>query len=132
VTCGGVGLLKPLPGTCASLVAVLIYVLMVALTGAWMWIVIPALVVAFLGPWLGSVYERQVGRTDPPEFVLDECLGMWIAMAGKLPWGAVLASFLLFRFFDIVKPFPIRRLGRLEAASASWRTTSPRVSSRTF
>jgi len=67
-----------------------------------------------LGPWA----ERSFGRKDPQVFVLDEAIGYWIAVAPFVdsPRAAtVMAGFLLFRCFDILKPWPARRLERLPA-----------------
>jgi phosphatidylglycerophosphatase A len=52
---------------------------------------------------------------DPGLIVVDEVVGQWITLAGvtHLNWKSWLAAFLLFRAFDIAKPFPIRRLEKL-------------------
>jgi phosphatidylglycerophosphatase A len=57
---------------------------------------------------------RESGRKDPGFVVIDEVAGQMIALiAAPLDWKYLLASFILFRSFDIVKPFPLRRLERL-------------------
>ena len=57
--------------------------------------------------------ERQLGQ-DPSQVVVDEMVGFWIALFA-LPRSLILVAigFFLFRFFDIWKPFPIRRTERL-------------------
>jgi len=66
------------------------------------------------------------GKTDPPEVVTDEFAGQAVTFlmspfpaAGSVSavelWGTVLVGFLLFRFFDILKPWPIRKLEKLPA-----------------
>ena len=56
----------------------------------------------------------ELGRTDPPEIVIDEIAGMWLAALALPPTLYDLtAAFLLFRLIDIVKPAPIPRLERL-------------------
>jgi phosphatidylglycerophosphatase A len=67
-----------------------------------------------LGSWTGSVAERHFGRTDPSQVVIDEVLGMWITLfLNPVGWSHLLAAFLLFRVFDIIKPFPANRFERL-------------------
>ena len=65
--------------------------------------------------WAAGVVARASGIEDPGFVVVDEVLGQWIALAGLARWGAigVSAAFLLFRLFDIWKPFPVRQLERL-------------------
>jgi len=67
----------------------------------------------FAGVWSASVVEKQWGK-DHNRVVVDELLGMWVALF-LLPvhWKYLLASFLFFRLFDITKPFFIRRAERL-------------------
>jgi phosphatidylglycerophosphatase A len=67
-----------------------------------------------LGSWTGSVAERHFGRTDPSQVVIDEVLGMWITLfLNPVGWPHLLAAFLLFRVFDIIKPFPANRFERI-------------------
>lgn len=67
-----------------------------------------------LGVWAAGVTEREAGRTDPGIVVIDEVVGMLVTLA-FVPVGAtgVLVAFLLFRLFDIIKPFPARLSERL-------------------
>jgi phosphatidylglycerophosphatase A len=95
------------PGTAGSIAAVLI-----AATG-----VPPGWAAALLvlpGVWASRRAERILGRGDPSVVVVDEVVGQWITLAA-IPWswpGALLALG-LFRFFDIVKPWPVRRFESL-------------------
>jgi hypothetical protein len=58
--------------------------------------------------------SRQSGRTDPGFVVIDEVIGQWIALFGSpADWRHGLIALVLFRLFDITKPFPVRRLERL-------------------
>ena len=67
-----------------------------------------------LGVWSATVTARVVGRSDPGIIVIDEVVGMLVTLAFvPAGWGTALAGFLLFRLFDIVKPYPVRRLERL-------------------
>jgi len=103
-TMGGVGRLKPAPGTWGSLV-----VLPAALLGP-----VAALLLALLVTLIGFYAVREVLRDtpnqDPGWIVVDEGAGMLLALAGLSAdaniWG-VLIAFGLFRVFDIFKPWPI-------------------------
>lgn len=66
------------------------------------------------GVWAGTTAERYFGGVDPGPIVLDEVVGMLITLA-FIPVGLSggLAGFVLFRIFDVIKPFPAGRLERL-------------------
>src|SRR5262245_10494053 len=74
-----------------------------------------AIVVLFvIGSWSGSVAERHFAMTDPAPVVIDEVMGMLVTMfMNPMSWSTVAAGFLLFRIFDIIKPYPAGRLERL-------------------
>ena len=76
---------------------------------------IVAIVVVFaLGTWSGSVAESHFHRTDPSHVVLDEVVGMWITLLfNPVGWQGAIIAFLLFRLFDVAKPYPANRLERL-------------------
>lgn len=103
------------PGTAGSLAAVLI----VALLGHFGLGrgTLALLIVALLLPavWAASRTARIVGREDPGLVVVDEVLGQWVALLAFQAWNwkILIAGFLLFRLFDIWKPFPVRRLEQL-------------------
>jgi phosphatidylglycerophosphatase A len=80
-------------------------------------LVIAIVVITFIGIWAASRTERVLMVKDPGKVVVDEVAGQLIAL---LPLGLtrlapvlVLIAFLLFRFFDIVKPYPARKLESL-------------------
>jgi phosphatidylglycerophosphatase A len=127
-TVGGLGDLMPAPGTTAgSLPAAILwwgvcmgvdsFPLRLALT------VTLTVVATAVGVWACTVEAARRGRSDPRPVVIDEVAGQWLCFAVSLlflrPEGwlqlAVMsaAGFLLFRFFDVVKPWPIRRLERI-------------------
>jgi phosphatidylglycerophosphatase A len=113
----GVGYLHPGPGTYASAITVLLWwaaahLIRPGLEGR---LAIAAAVMITLGGIPPStVVERESGRQDPGFVVIDEVAGQMIALiAVPLSWNYLLASFILFRSFDIVKPFPLRRLEKL-------------------
>jgi len=66
-----------------------------------------------LGVWSAAFMEKKLGP-DPPQVVVDEMVGYWVAML-VLPrsWILAVAGFFIFRIFDILKPFPVRRAERL-------------------
>ncbi len=108
------------PGTAGSLAAA---AMAYGAGRAWGWhpAVFLGLGAAFLlpGVWASGRVERRSGKADPQMVVLDEVVGQWIGLAGaaSLDVKHVLAAFLLFRFFDIVKPFPA---GLLEEIPGGW------------
>jgi len=67
-----------------------------------------------LGSWTGTVAERHFGRIDPGEVVIDEVMGMAITLfMNPVGWRGAAAGFMLFRIFDVIKPFPASRLEQL-------------------
>ncbi len=65
--------------------------------------------------WSAGSTARQLGRDDPGLVVIDEVAGQWIALSGAthLNWRSLTLAFLLFRLFDIWKPWPTRPLEKL-------------------
>jgi phosphatidylglycerophosphatase A len=115
-TCG-VGYLPLAPGTFGSLVGVGIFWLLRAANPVV--IVVAILAVTVAGIWAGSRIEQLSGRKDPGKVVVDEVAGQMIALFPLTlftRWStlAVIISFILFRFFDIVKPYPANRLQDLD------------------
>ena len=115
-TCG-VGYLPLAPGTFGSLVGVGIFLLLAHANP--LVIVVAILAVTFAGIWAGSRVEQVSGRKDPGKVVVDEVAGQMIALFpltlfARWSTGAVILSFILFRFFDIVKPYPANRLQDLD------------------
>jgi len=117
----GVGLGKPGPGTWASVVTLLIWAdyawafhptpngLLLALSAG--------IVLAIaLGIPAATIAARESGRHDPGFVVIDEVAGQGIALLfAPFNLANAIVALILFRIFDIVKPFPIRRLERLPA-----------------
>ncbi len=115
----GAGYGKPGPGTWGSVAAVLLWAgfafafhpsplaLTLALTAG-------IVLATFLGVPAATIVEREAGRTDPGVVVIDEVIGQWIALlASPTDWRHGLIALVLFRLFDITKPFPVRHLERL-------------------
>jgi phosphatidylglycerophosphatase A len=115
----GAGLGKPGPGTWGSVAAVLLW-------STFAWLVHPAsqtMLIALLvgvvlsialGVPAATIAARESGRHDPGFVVIDEVAGQWIALLGSpADWRHALIALILFRLFDITKPFPARQLEHL-------------------
>jgi phosphatidylglycerophosphatase A len=114
---GGTGYVPRMPGTIGSLGGVLIYLVIVALSLEALYIpILAALVLA--GIWAAGHVETIYGH-DASRITIDEVVGQLVTLgfvARSGAWavgGAAILGFLIFRFFDILKPFPIRRLEQL-------------------
>jgi len=111
-TVGGVGWFPIAPGTAGSAVGVALYLL----TRWWPAPAQVALVVAvtLIGIWAAGVAEAALKREDPGPVVIDEVAGQLVTLLlTGVGWKGAVAGFFLFRVFDILKPFPARRLERL-------------------
>ena len=109
-TCGYLGYVPVAPGTFGSAAGLVVF-------AAVRWSGSPALELAVIillfavGVWSANAAERHFGGVDPAPVILDEVVGMLITLA-FLPvniTGAII-GFLLFRLFDVVKPWPANRL----------------------
>ncbi len=138
-TCG-VGYLPLAPGTWGSLVGIGIYLLLRFSTFRFTEIFLPSdsflrfmplpiftaaalvliTVITLIGSWAASRAEELFGRKDPGKVVIDEVAGQLIALLPLVPrldpgWSSIMVAFVLFRLFDIVKPYPARRFEKLES-----------------
>jgi phosphatidylglycerophosphatase A len=112
-TVGYCGYFPIAPGTVGSAAGLLVYLVV------W-WAGSPVVEVALIaltfaaGTWAATRAERFFGGIDPGPVVIDEVLGMLVTLA-FIPggWTAVLAGFVLFRVFDVIKPYPADRLEKL-------------------
>jgi phosphatidylglycerophosphatase A len=115
----GAGLGKPGPGTWGSVAAVLIWTgtafLFHPSPASMLALTLAGIVLAVgLGVPAATIAARESGRKDPGFVVIDEVAGQWIALlAAKPDWKHIVAALLLFRIFDITKPFPVRQLEKL-------------------
>jgi phosphatidylglycerophosphatase A len=112
----GAGYGKPGPGTWGSVAALLLW-------AAYAWGAHPAPQTLFIvllagialsilaGVPAATIAARESGRKDPQFVVIDEVAGQWIALLGcPIEWRHALISLVLFRLFDMTKPFPVRNL----------------------
>jgi phosphatidylglycerophosphatase A len=117
----GAGFGKPGPGTWGSIAAVLLWAFY-----AWfghptsqtlLFVLLAAIALSLLlGVPAATIVATESGRKDPQCVVIDEVAGQWIALLGS-PFDLrhALIALILFRLFDITKPFPIRRIEHLPA-----------------
>ncbi len=105
------------PGTAGSIGALIVAYTLAAATN---WDPVTVLKMALLGLlpaiWAAGRMARDTGSKDPQTVVVDEVIGQWIALSGAITlnhWSYWLLAFVLFRFFDILKPPPIRALEKL-------------------
>ncbi|WP_404400023.1 phosphatidylglycerophosphatase A [Idiomarina seosinensis] len=102
----GSGLAPKAPGTFGTLAAIPLVGLL-SLTSVWFYLIFLVAGVIF-GIYLCGVTAKAMGEHDHPAIVWDEIVGYAIAMfALPFEWPYIIASFLLFRLFDIAKPGPI-------------------------
>lgn len=113
----GAGRLKPGPGTWGSLAATLLWWLIAShIPPSARLAVIGSLIVlsVAVGIPAATLEARGCGKKDPSHVVIDEVAGQLVTLiAVPIEWKPLLAGFILFRAFDILKPPPIRRLERL-------------------
>jgi phosphatidylglycerophosphatase A len=101
------------PGTVGSAAGLVFYAL-VWWTGSWAVEAGLILAVFAAGVWAGTTAERFFGGIDPGPIVIDEVVGMLITLAFiPVGWSAALAGFVLFRIFDVIKPYPADQFERL-------------------
>ena len=115
----GAGFGKPGPGTWGTALAVVMWTaLNLALhptpTALLYWLCGGLAFTLVAGIPAATIVAREYGKEDPGLVVVDEAAGVWLALLGS-PFDLAhgLAAFLLFRLFDITKPFPVRKLERL-------------------
>lgn len=117
-TGAGVGLAPVAPGTLGALEGVVVYLVISALSSQWRAaIFLGANVLVFaVGVWAAGRVCNLLCSKDPSRIVVDEISGQMIALipaALNPSMTAVVAGFVLFRGFDIFKPYPIRKLEAL-------------------
>lgn len=121
-TCFAAGRARKAPGTAGSLAALPMVALLHYAGLPWL---LPPLTLAalLLGVWASGRYLAETGQSgDPKEIVIDEVAGQWLVFAAmplyylpamqSLFWPVLMGGFLAFRFFDILKPWPISLIDR--------------------
>jgi phosphatidylglycerophosphatase A len=107
----GVGYSPIAPGTLGTLIAIPVYYFLSEIPSPLYEITLIGFF--FLSVWIAENAETFFGKKDDPRIVIDEVIGflitmLWIPKTTRF----IIIGFFLFRFFDILKPFPIRRLER--------------------
>jgi len=111
-TGAGVGYAPLAPGTAGSLLGAVLCFPFLYLP--WLVYLGATLVLTAMAVWAADRVAAESGHPDPPQVVIDEIAGMWLAAVALPPTLYDLtAVFLLFRLIDVVKPAPIPRLERL-------------------
>jgi phosphatidylglycerophosphatase A len=115
----GIGYFEFAPGTIMSAIAVPLAILIALHGGGGMGILGASLIAMVIGILACADHVRETKREDPPECVIDELAGQWLACAfcllsfgGLIPGNRIslalfALAFLLFRLFDIWKPWPV-------------------------
>ena len=116
-TCFGIGYLQKGAGTLAALIFSLAWLLLPLRGISFFYYISIVLSIFFMGVWAAYTVEKEWGH-DSNRIVVDEILGMAVSLfLIPVQWKYVLAAFVLFRFFDIVKPLLIRRA---ESLPSGW------------
>jgi phosphatidylglycerophosphatase A len=112
-TCFKIGHLPIAPGTWGSLAAVI---------GWWLWLqyidplvfIVLIITIFIIGVFATNIIIDHTGEKDPSRVVIDEVAGQWLGLL-MLPDGMlyIAGAFILFRFLDILKPWPIRQLEQI-------------------
>jgi phosphatidylglycerophosphatase A len=110
----GAGFSPVVPGTVGTLFAVPIYFFISSIPSPLYEVTLATFF--FLSSWIAGQAEQYRGKKDDPRIVIDEIMGFLVTMLW-VPKSlfSIVAGFILFRFFDILKPFPIRRLERVRS-----------------
>lgn len=104
----GIGRIRPAPGTWGSLAALAPGAGLLALGGPLL-VLAAALALGWVGWCSVRALPEEAQRGDAGWVVVDEAAGQFVALAGlgALSWPGLVAAFLLFRLFDIAKPWPV-------------------------
>jgi len=112
-TLGGAGYARYAPGTVASILA-LPFAWLIAWSGGRFALLLAGIVALAVGAWASELYVAHTKTFDPKECVIDELAGQWLACAfAPLSFTGFTLAFVLFRLFDIWKPWPVRQAEHL-------------------
>lgn len=103
----GCGFMRPAPGTWGTLGAMPFGILL-SVFGGWMALAVGIIIVTALGFYAVDKFQKETGTHDSGMIVIDEVAGLWITLlACSLSPLSIVLAFVLFRFFDILKPWPV-------------------------
>ena len=108
----GTGLLPVMPGTFGTLAAVPLILLLDNLGAIYKLLTLMTAIAIAI--WASGMHQKLLDQSDPREIVIDEVAGFLLTML-FLPcsWLTISLGFIFFRFFDILKPYPIKQLEKL-------------------
>lgn len=108
----GCGFISPAPGTWGSLGAIPFGVAIYAIGGS-ITLIIATILITIIGLWASHKFDNDMDGHDSKMIVIDEVAGQWIALIpAALNPILIPLAFILFRFFDILKPFPINMIDK--------------------
>ena len=108
----GCGFINPAPGTWGSLGALPFGILIYAAGGAYA-LSLAVIVITLIGFWASDKFDKAMDGHDSKMIVIDEVAGQWIALIpAALNPSLIIFAFISFRFFDILKPWPISFLDK--------------------
>ena len=103
----GCGFINPAPGTWGSLGAIPFGVALFWIGGSTL-LIAAVVIVSMIGLWAADRFDKGIDGHDSKMIVIDEVAGQWIALIpAALNPSLILVAFLGFRFFDILKPWPV-------------------------
>ncbi len=116
VTGAGVGMLRPAPGTWGSALGAVLGYVMLYLGTDHIEMISWTIALTIVSTKAINMIEAKTGIHDAPEIIIDEVAGQWLAILPLISFsmspGWFLMAFLLFRVFDIIKPWPISWLDK--------------------
>ncbi len=108
----GCGFIKPAPGTWGSLGA-LPFGIILLIYGGLPLLGLSTIIITAIGFWSATKFDEAMGGHDSKMIVIDEVAGQWIALIPcALNPMLIIISFISFRFFDILKPYPINMIDK--------------------
>ena len=114
-TLGPIGTNLPAPGTWGSLFALITGYFL--LSHSWIMLTFATIIALVAGLWSAGIYEAVTNKKDASEVIIDEVAGQWsVLLVAPLTIEGFIAAFLLFRFFDITKPFPVNKAEKIPGA----------------
>ncbi len=116
-TVGRIGRIPGAPGTWGSIVAVLVWYFWLSQLN-WILLLVIIILLSIIGIFVSTQMERLTGKIDPGYIIIDEVAGQWIALI-LVPVEPLTAgiAFVLFRIFDIIKPWPV---GKSQDLPGGW------------
>lgn len=103
----GSGLIPKAPGTWGTVAAIPFAFVITAIFGPFA-LLVAAILAFVIGIWAAGAYAREIEKPDPSEVVIDEVAAIWLVLTFvPVSWVGWLIAFAVFRFFDVVKPWPV-------------------------